>query len=67
VLTLANIVAAVRRLKRLSRVTRAAAKLHVWAVVSDPEHRVVSHVAATETVEGKQPPANHHRVLSWDE
>lgn len=66
-LTLADIVAAVRRLKRLSRVPGAAAKLHLWAVVSDPEHCGVSHVAATETVEGMQPSTNCHRMLSWDE
>jgi len=46
---LADIVTAVRSLKRLSRVTRAAAKLHLRTVVSNPKHRVVSHVSATET------------------
>lgn len=65
VLTLADVVAAVRRLKRLSRVTWAAAKLHLWVAVCDPEHRAVSHVAAAETVRGKQPSANHHRMLLW--
>lgn len=53
-LTLANIVAAVSCLKRLSRVPGAAAKLHLWALVSDPKHCGVAHVAATETVERKQ-------------
>lgn len=66
-LTLADIVAAVWRQKRLNRGTWAAAKLHLWAVVSDPKHRVVPHVAATETVEGKQPLTNRHRMLLTNE
>lgn len=53
-LTLADIVAAVRGLKRLSRVPGAAAKLHLWAPVSDTKHGAVSNVAATETVEGQK-------------
>lgn len=53
-LTLANIVAAVSCLKRLCRVAGAAAKLHLWAVISNPKHCGVAHVAATETVGEKQ-------------
>lgn len=53
-LTLADVVAAVSRLKGLSGVTRAAAKLHLRTLGRDPEHRAVSHVAAAETVKGKE-------------
>lgn len=48
-LTLADVVAAVGSLKRLNGVGRAAAKLHLRAVVGDPKHSAVPHVDATET------------------
>lgn len=60
-LTLADVVAAVSRLKGLGRAPGAAAKLHLWAVVSDTEHRAMSHVAATEAVGGNPPTA----VTGW--
>lgn len=52
-LTLTDVVTAVRSLKRLSRVTRAAAKLHFQTAFGDPKHGVVSYVGATEAVEGE--------------
>lgn len=53
-LTLADVVAAVSRLKGLSGVTRAAAKLQLRMLRRNPKDRAVSHVAAAESVKGKE-------------
>lgn len=70
-LTLADVVAAVSRLKGLSGVTRAAAELHLRTLGRDPKHRAVSHVAAAETEKGKgkegKARVNCHRMLLSDE
>lgn len=65
-LTLADVVAAVSRLKGLGGAPGAAAKLHLWAVVGDTKHRAMSHVAAAETVEGNPPLMSCNRMLLLD-
>lgn len=62
-LTLADVVAAVSCLEGLGGAPGAAAKLQLRAVVSDTEHRAMSHVAAAEAVEGNPPITNCNRML----
>lgn len=50
-LTLADVVAAVESLERQSGGARAATKLHLWIMVRNPKHSLMSHIAAAETSE----------------
>lgn len=65
-LTLADVVAAVGRLKGLSGVTRAAAKLHLRMLRRNTKDRAVSHVAAAESVKGKESVWNCPRMFVSD-